>query len=135
MPAFAIPLIPLIWDAAAVAAGFIVRNALKAGVRNMATMVIDKALEKEEATDDTCPVTAIQDCSRPCSPCDPPAGTIAVERVDRVPPSIAHFPCEADHAHLVQMNQHPKTCVCFWNKAKPDVFCLEPGATLPYPSK
>lgn len=96
---------------------------------------IDEALENEEGSAaETCKTV----CStRACPPCVPPAGTIRVERIDRVPPSRPHAPCPGDHAHLVQRNQAPyPNCRCFWNKALPDnVECLPQGGSPSYPMR
>jgi hypothetical protein len=136
----AIPLVIVAVEKAAVAVLFIASAVAVAWAAHEATEAIDKALDdsdQDASTDRTRDITATEECPkrRPCKACTPAVGTIAVERVDRVPPSVAHFPCPGDHAHLVQMNQNPRTCQCFWNKATPDVYCLEPGELPPYPPK
>jgi type VI secretion system secreted protein VgrG len=135
MAVILLPAIPAILTAIGEAVAYTTIILGGAYVASEAIEAIDEALEDDEvgtATD-----TCVGGCSSPaCPPCSPPAGTIRVERVDHVPPSRAHYPCPGDHAHLVQMNQVPyPNCRCFWNKASPDVQCLNPGDPLPYPMK
>jgi hypothetical protein len=134
MAVVALPAIPpivaaigeaVLWIAGAIGVGVVTSKAVDA---------IDSALEDEEGSaTETCK----SQCATPaCPPCVPPAGTIMVERIDRVPPGKAHFPCTGDHAHLVQMNQVPyPACRCFWNKASPDIECLSQGGNSSYQMK
>jgi RHS repeat-associated protein len=39
-----------------------------------------------------------------------------------------HFPIGRPHLNLFVVNQNPKTCKCFWNKAEPDVAAPPPQA-------
>ncbi|WP_376096855.1 hypothetical protein ACE7GA_05635 [Roseomonas sp. CCTCC AB2023176] len=129
--------LPLVWPAV-VAAGeavvFVGSAALAAlGIHTAVRAVEERTAERE--AERTRPAT-VEDCpARRCPACSPPTGTIRVERIDRVPPSVPHHPCPGDHAHLVQMNQNPRTCACFWNKATPDVECLPPGGMPGHPMK
>lgn len=143
MPAIAAP---LLWPAAVEAGkavAFLTAIVVSAFAAKEIAEEIDEALDEREreassSTADTAKdKVCVNNCSEEeCPPCVPPAGTIRVERVDRVPPSRRHAPCPGDHAHLVQRNQAPyPNCRCFWNKARPDVVCLEPGDSLPYPMK
>ena len=139
MPVIALPLLWVAAMEAAAATAFILSAALAGAGIHKAVQEIDAALD-QRARDTPIPVPLdipCIECQQPkCPPCVPPAGTIRVERVDRVPPGRRHAPCPGDHAHLVQMNQVPYPgCKCFWNKANPDVACLGPGDPLPYPMK
>ncbi|KPA17598.1 Rhs family protein [Candidatus Magnetomorum sp. HK-1] len=139
MAAFAIPLIWPAVVAAAEAAAAVAIAIAGAIVVTETIEAVDDALQerergkaREKSTDKTC----VENCGNKCPPCVPPVGLICVERVDQVPPSRPHAPCPGDHAHLVQRNQAPyPDCRCFWNKARPDVLCLEPGEKPPYPRK
>lgn len=46
--------------------------------------------------------------------CSPPKGTICY-MIDRVPPSVPHYPITGSHYHLWQMNQ-AQNGKCYWNK-------------------
>ncbi|WP_176014687.1 hypothetical protein [Victivallis sp. Marseille-Q1083] len=48
-----------------------------------------------------------------CPPCPPPRPPEI--RIDKVPPSRAHWPHPSTHMHVIvyKMNQNPKTCQCF----------------------
>lgn len=131
---FALPFIVLALEEAAVAA---VAITAAAGATAVAADAVERALRQRwEAMqlEGSGTIDAVLRCDK-CPGCLPPVGTIAVERVDRVPPSAAHFPCPGDHAHLVERHQNPRSCACFWNKANPDVYCLGPGEVPPYPPK
>lgn len=133
----AVMFLPLLWPAAVAAAEatLFIGSAVMAayGVHRTVQAVDERLAERERAATTAAPV---QECpDKPCPACVPPVGTIRVERIDRVPPSAAHFPCTGDHAHLVVRNQNPRSCACFWNKATPDVACLSPGQAPPYPMK
>ncbi|WP_308917309.1 hypothetical protein [Jannaschia sp. LMIT008] len=58
-----------------------------------------------------------------CGECVPPKGTVRY-RVDWVPPSRPHWPCEGSHVHFEVRIQNPTTCACFWNKDRRKVLCL-----------
>lgn len=138
MPAMAAPFLWYAAVEAAKATAFIVGVVATAIVVDEAVEQIDEALderEKAKTSDTAADKTCVNNCGdKKCPPCAPPAGTIRVKRIDRVPPGKKHHPCPGDHAHLIQMNQRPHPdCGCFWNKARPDVYCLGPGEMPPYP--
>jgi RHS repeat-associated protein len=59
-----------------------------------------------------------------CPPCTPYAkGTIGY-----IGPHADHdhFPVGRPHLNLFQVNQNPKNCKCFWNKATPDAVAPPP---------
>jgi RHS repeat-associated protein len=67
---------------------------------------------------------AIKEACTICAPCSPhPKGTIGY-----IGPHTDHdhFPIGLPHLNLFVVNQNPKTCKCFWNKATP-------AATAPPP--
>jgi len=68
-----------------------------------------------------------------CPPCKTvsgkivPVGTIGY-RFDRVPPSRPHRPLPGDHYNLLQANQNPNNCRCFWRPLKQATEIAPPGS-------
>jgi RHS repeat-associated protein len=70
------------------------------------------ATKPEQCTDNSCP---------PCTP-------YATGTIGYIGPHTDHdhFPIGRPHLNLFQVNQNPKNCKCFWNKATPDAAAPPP---------
>lgn len=131
MAVMVLPLVlnPGFWAGVGKAAAF-VGSAVAAAV--VADAAIDAVGDSADEDTDAPAVPDARQCEtcgedQECPPCVPPVGTVEVERIDRVPPSRAHFPCPGDHAHTRVRRQNPRTCQCFWNKGQ--VICLSQGGS------
>jgi hypothetical protein len=105
--------------AAAIAALFFASPAGQRATKE-AVEEVGEALDRSRTGTDAPPIPVV-DCppvAKECPACPPPPAP----RIDRVPPSRQHWPCEGDHMHTFEYHQNPVTCQCFLKEA--EVICL-----------
>ena len=134
MVAVALLFTPPAWAAIGAAAKWTAITLGVAGTAAATGYAINEMTREDD--DEAAPTTdtrACETCEQDCPPCVPPVGTRQLKRIDRVPPSVPHWPCPGDHAHILMRNQNPRTCRCFWNRPAPpdDVICLPQGGDAP----